>query len=59
MLGKMKCPQPGCNAIWKYSDCELDQDLIFEMESFKRKQERSQKVIDATYVEDDQEYTHI
>ena len=59
MSGKMKCPHPGCSSIWKYSDCEVDHDLLFQLESYQRKQERSQKDIDATYVDEDEEYTHI
>ena len=59
--GTCKCPVAGCSQIWRYNDAQEDDDLMIQMESFKRKQERSQKTssVNATFVEEDEEYTHI
>ena len=56
-----KCPVAGCNKVWKYNEAEDDEDIMFQMESFKRTQERSQKTssVNATYVDEDEEYTHL
>ena len=56
-----KCPVAGCSKVWKYNEAEDDEDIMFQMESFKRTQERSQKTssVNATYVDEDEEYTHL